>query len=89
MIKKKFSTLQEANDFIRNRQGAYLAVFGGEPAKAVLEDLKEFCRADETTFHVDARAHALAEGRREVWLRIKKHLDLAADQVVEYFNGGN
>lgn len=41
-----------------------------------LQDLKEFCRADQSTFHPDARMHAVLEGRREVWLRIQDHLKL-------------
>ena len=47
----------------------------------VLIDLAEFCRASETTFHKDARLHALLEGRREVFLRIVNFLNLTAEQI--------
>jgi hypothetical protein len=47
----------------------------------VLRDLAKFCRAHKTTFATDARAHAVAEGRREVWLRIQAHIRLNEDEL--------
>lgn len=47
-----------------------------EDASLTLNSLREFCYADKSTFHLDARAHALAEGRREVWLEIQRTLTL-------------
>lgn len=60
------------------RRLSYHQVFNpeSEHVKEVLMDLARFCRANDTTFLPDARAHALLEGRREVWLRIEKHLKL-------------
>lgn len=64
------------------RKRAYVAVFHGDdgrpspPADIVLADLRDFCRARETTFDEDPRTHALLEGRREVWLRIAGHLHI-------------
>lgn len=52
----------------------------------VLENLARFCRADATTFHLDARAHALLEGRREVWLRIQEYLTSTADQLLNKYS---
>lgn len=46
-------------------------------AQRVMFELKEFCRANETTFDVDARVHALKEGRRETLLRIQHYLNLS------------
>jgi hypothetical protein len=63
--------------FFSRRRGAYQDVFRGPQAEIVLADLARFCRAHESTFHPDARAHAVAEGRREVWLRIQEHLKLS------------
>ncbi len=63
---------------------AYCRVFDGvegSPAHLVLKDLALFCRAHETTMHSDARMHALAEGRREVWLHIQEQLKLSPDQL--------
>lgn len=73
---------------LQGRKGAYCRVFNGEgDAKAVLKDLARFCRAHATTFHPDPRAHAVAEGRREVWLRIAQHLQLDEDQLWELYEG--
>lgn len=47
----------------------------------VLEDLAKFCRANESTFHADPRIHAVAEGRREVWIRIQQYLQLNHEDV--------
>lgn len=76
---------------VRDRKIAYTQVFGVEtPAnKAVLADLRRFCRASESTFHVDARVHALIEGRREVVLRIIDFIDLSIDELVEKYGGTN
>lgn len=53
----------------------------------MLLDLAEFCRANETTFHDDARHHARLEGRREVWLRIVQHLHLTDEQLMRLYAG--
>lgn len=64
------------------RKRAYVALFHGDNGKPtpmadiVLGDLRDFCRARETTFDEDPRTHALLEGRREVWLRIAGHLHI-------------
>jgi hypothetical protein len=76
----------DIRQFLTTRKRNYQTVFGGVAGGEVLRDLAKFCRADETTFHADARASALMEGRREVWLRITKHLNLTPDQLVQYFN---
>lgn len=51
--------------------------------KDVLRDLARFCRAHRSTFHPDARVHAMLEGRREVWLRIVENLNLTEDELFE------
>lgn len=70
------------NIFIR-RQQAYQITFDPKSlmAELVLKDLSRFCRAHTSTFHPDARAHAVLEGRREVWLRIQEHLKLSSEEV--------
>lgn len=73
--------LQQARNFIDRRRTAYVKTFAGKFGEEVLEDLAKFCRAHETCFHPDARAHAVAEGRREVWLRIERHLQLSPEQL--------
>lgn len=69
------------------RQHQYRLCFNSPPGKEVLKDLARFCRAHESTFHADPRAHAMAEGRREVWLRIENHLRLSPDQLWELYAG--
>lgn len=72
----------KARTLLRDRQVSYQHALGGAPGQAVLADLARFCRADQTTFHPDPRVHALMEGRREVWLRIKEHLDLDLEDLL-------
>lgn len=80
---------RRAVDFLRRRRTDYLAVFKlDNPASVrVLEDLAVFCRANETCFHSDPRLHAVAEGRREVWLRIQQHLNLTSEQLYKLYGG--
>jgi hypothetical protein len=70
-----------------DRRYAYQTTFKGPLAQTVLKDLARFCRAHESTFHVDPRAHAMAEGRREVWLRLQNHLNLTTAELWELYSG--
>jgi hypothetical protein len=79
--------IEKAVRFLRRRAHAYQVTFTGPKAEEVLEDLAKFCRATESTFHPDPRAHAVAEGRREVWLRICSHLHL--DEAALWKKYGN
>jgi hypothetical protein len=79
--------LRTLYDKLRFRQRDYQLAFTSPPGQAVLHDLAHFCRANETTFHEDPRLHAVAEGRREVWLRIQKHLRLTPDQLFAVYSG--
>lgn len=76
-------------EFLRQRKRAYQLAFGSPAGVLVLEDLAKFCRANETCFHPDPRLHAVAEGRREVWLRIQQHLNLTPEQLVQLYSGHN
>ena len=66
----------------RKRQ-AYQAFFNenDRDAQVILADLREFCHADTPCWDEDARIHAAREGRREVWLRIKSHLNLSDEDI--------
>jgi len=70
-----------------DRRHAYRQTFKGLYAEVVLKDLARFCRANESTFHADPRAHAVAEGRREVWLRLQHHLKLTPEQLWQLYSG--
>ena len=81
MIKAKQSEFLAT---LRNRRLAYIGLFGKENDLAtdtVLKDLALFCRAEQSTFHQDARLHAVLEGRREVWLRIQEYLHSSEEQI--------
>lgn len=78
-----------------NLREHYRAVFWrhepDEPhLKAIVKDLREFCRADQSCVvvakdgRIDTHATAVAEGRREVWLRITQTLSLS-DQTLQRF----
>lgn len=73
--------------YFRAKQYAYQQVFNPRNVylEKVLKDLARFCRAHESTFHVDARAHAILEGRREVFLRIEKFMKLTPEQIWELY----
>jgi hypothetical protein len=74
----------DAKALLHSKKRAYETVFNdGIDAQIVLKDLIQFCRANQTTFHEDPRLHALIEGRREVWLRIQKYLNLTPDELWE------
>ena len=75
------SLLERVRNFISRRRNAYTKTFLTPYGQEVLEDLSRFCRANESTFNADPRLHAVAEGRREVWLRIQKHLQLTDEQL--------
>lgn len=49
--------------------------------EVVLADLREYCFAQKSTFDPDARVQARREGRREVWLRLTKSLNLDESEV--------
>lgn len=90
-INDTINTLEELErrrvEFLRGRMFAYRRVFGEGQGSAddlaiVMADLREFCRADRSAFHADARVHAMLEGRRDVYLRIREHLDLTLEQLI-------
>ena len=80
-------TLDDLRDLIRirinDRKRAYGFTFTKEnlAAQAVLADLAQYCRANSTTYSADAREHAFREGRKDVWHRIQKYLNLSEAEV--------
>lgn len=79
--------LDKVRTFLTSRKQAYLFTFDQENvyAKIVLADLAKFCRANETTYLQDPRAHAALEGRREVWLRIQQYTNLSPDELWDLY----
>lgn len=81
--------VDRALETLRHRKRDYGHAFLGPAGQGVLRDLATFCRANETCFSPDARVHAVAEGRREVWLRIQQHLHLTPQQLMVIYSGRN
>ncbi|HEX3138660.1 MAG TPA: hypothetical protein VHQ87_01315 [Rhizobacter sp.] len=73
--------IDQARQYLARRRTAYVRTFMNPMGEEVLRDLASFCRAHTTTFSADARAHAVAEGRREVWLRVQAHLRLTDEEL--------
>jgi len=67
------------------RKQAYQITFNKESvhAQRVIKDLAKFCRANSTTFHPDARMHAVLEGRRETFLRIQQFIQLTPEELLK------
>lgn len=78
--------IDKLRSLLFRRKQDYCLTFSGPVADRVLADLAKFCRGRESTFHEDARLHAVLEGRREVWLRITNHLDLTNEQLARIYN---
>ena len=76
-------------EFLRTRKRAYQLCFGSPAGNAVLNDLAKFCRATQSCYMDDPRAHAVLEGRREVFLRIAQHMHLTTEQCFALYNGRN
>lgn len=83
---------------VLTRRQSYRSVFRldetgrplGHDAVTVLADLRRFCNADRPTTRVspisksiDPIAMAIAEGRREVWLRIQAHLRMDDSDIAK------
>jgi len=79
--------------YLERRQHAYVRVFKGEPMgddlQIVLDDLRTFCRGEESTYHDNPRLHVLLTGRQEVYLRIKDHTQLSFDKLCTKYIGDN
>jgi hypothetical protein len=72
---------------MKARKRAYIQAKIQPAVQEVLIDLATFCRANESTFHEDARKAAMLDGRREVWLRIQNHLHLTAEELMALYAG--
>lgn len=83
--------LEIFDHIVRHRVRHYRTTFNVKDASdvAVLKDLAKYCRANESCFDPDPRIHAVAEGRREVWLRIQQHLNLEPEVLTDLIIGRN
>ena len=65
---KRSASAQRLREYLHARQRAYSLVLGKDDAavKELIQDLSNFCRADRSTFHQDARIHAVLDhGERD------------------------
>lgn len=77
-------------NFLSRRKSDYQLTFTQPAGKRVLQDLATFCRANDTCIIPGDRDRSLVlEGRREVYLRIVKHLKLSPEQLVDMFDAGH
>lgn len=75
-------------EILQSRQSSYSQTFNTRAGEAVLKDLLRFCRVDKPCYNDNDRRHAFLEGRREVGMRIMKHLDMSFEQFFkEYYKG--
>ena len=79
--------LERGLALLRHRSMSYRDVFlgHGQSTDDVLQDLAKFCRAHESTFHVEHSMSDRLDGRREVWLRIAQNLHLSEEQLWEIY----
>ncbi|MCK4958878.1 MAG: hypothetical protein KAT00_05750 [Planctomycetes bacterium] len=82
MIKK---TAEWIRNMLTTRRQAYCQIFSGVYGERVLADLARFCRATESTFNKDPQLASKLDGRREVFLRIQKHLNLSDQELWKLF----
>lgn len=77
---------EDALRIFTDRKRAYQLTFGSDAGRAVLIDLEPFCRAKETCVVPGDRDKTyVLEGRRETFLRIRDHLDLTVEQLIEKY----
>lgn len=82
----------DALKIMTDRKRAYQIVFNTPAGEAVLIDLTPYCREKETCVAaqnskapIDIYRTFLLEGRRDVLLRIREHLELTPEQLVERY----
>lgn len=84
-------TFEDMIAYFTDTKRAFMLTFQlTQPANImVLTNLAKFCRANESTFHPDARIAANLDGRREVWLHIQKYLSLSPEQIAQLSAGNS
>ena len=75
----------ELRDLLQNRQRCYQQTFMDEGGKVVLRDLLRFCRVDKSCYNDNERRQAYLEGRRDVGMRIMKHLNMDFEDFYQDF----
>lgn len=80
--------LQATLSVLLERKRSYQAAFASPRSQSALIDLAAFCKANVSCVVLgDRDATLVAEGRREVWLRIQEHLQLTPEQMFQLYAG--
>lgn len=67
--------------FFQRRRTSFRLCFGSPAGRQVLADIRPFCCASSTTATSnDPIQMALREGRRQVWLRIERAMNLTPEE---------
>ncbi len=69
-------------DKLRQVKAGFETAYANE---ALREYLMEFCHAKATCFNADARLHARAEGRRDVWLELQTFHDHSIEGLLAIY----
>jgi len=75
------TSIEEIRNFLQRRRVNFRLALMSPAGRQVLADLEPFCCANRTTATSnDPIQMALREGRRQVWLRISRAMNLSADE---------
>lgn len=91
MAEERVAPEQEvaAFEFVRARKQDFQFTFAPLHGQEVLRDLSAFCRANDTCFDDPTKSLERLEGRREVWLRIQRNLNLTPEMLYALATGRN
>ena len=79
--------IEKLRGLLFRRRYAYQQTFRGPFGEEVLKDLAVYCFASMTTFQGDRDGALLAEGRRQVWLRMAEHLNMSPEELWKKYDG--
>jgi hypothetical protein len=87
MTPEQIVFVERATAIMTERKRAYQLAFHGPAGEAILIDLTSFCRGRETcVVPGDRDSTMVLEGRREVYLRIRDHLDMTVEELVNRYS---
>jgi hypothetical protein len=75
------ATFEDMKAYLQRRRTNFRLCYGSPAGRQALADLSDFCHATKTTMRGnDPYELARNEGRRQVFLRICRAIDLTADE---------
>lgn len=79
--------IKDVADAVRLKR-YYRGTFQSDPGRRVLRDLAKVCHAVESTADPDPREQARKEGKRQVWLRIQRMMNVDEAEIFALINEG-